>query len=173
MAGPDTVETWETTTESHVVVNRYDRRGGEKGAVVGGVVGKRVQVTTAEREELNEERAATVALDPFRNGYLRPVRNVPEDVMTRFNEETKAVGGMTTEELVAALESKKGQPFRVFVGKLNEATLRRLATIAPEADASASQLQAIEEALGRFKVTLNVTEADRLVRADPKTPQTV
>ncbi len=87
------IETWETTTNSQCAINRYDKRGGEKAIVVGGQAGKRAQVTTSEREELNEERAATPELDIFRNGYLRPVRNVPQDVLDRFETETKQYNG--------------------------------------------------------------------------------
>lgn len=161
------VETWETTTESQVAVNRYDKRGGEKATVVGGRVGMRVQVTTAEREELNEERCANDHQDPFRNGFLRPVRQVPADVKDRFENETKKSGGLTIEEIVEALDSKKGNAFRSWVEGLNEATLRQVAKLAPEADAVSSQIQAIEETLEKFRVSLRETEADKLVRAAP------
>lgn len=161
------IETWETTTDSQVAVNRYDKRGGEKATVVGGRTGSRVQVTTAEREELNEERSATEALDPFRNGFLRPVRSVPTDVKDRFEKETKRSGGLSVEEIVAALESKKGNAFVAWVNALNEATLRQVAKLAPEADAVASQITAIETALEKFRVSLRETEADKIVRAVP------
>jgi len=162
------VETWETTTESQVSVNRYDKRGGEKAVCIGGRVGQRVQVTTAEREELNEERCSSANLDIFRNGYLRPVRNVPDEVKQRFEQETKPSGGLTVEEIVNALDQKKGSAFKTWVNGLNEATLRQVARIAPEADATASQLKAIEEALEEFRVRLNETAADRALRAEPQ-----
>lgn len=160
------IETWETTTASQVVVNRYSRGGGEKGTIAGGQPGQRVQVTTAEREELNEERSASADTDIFRNGFLRPVRNVPEDVMDRFQTETKEQGGLTVEEMMEILDLK-GAPFNKRVGALNEAALRRLHQLAPEADAAASQLAAIDEALEKFKVTIRQTETDRALRAGP------
>lgn len=163
------VETWETTTHSQVAVNRYDKRGGEKATVVGGEPGKRVQVTTAEREELNEERCASREWDPFQNGFLRPVRGVPDEVKSRFETETKVEGGLTTEELMALLE-QTGNAFKVKVERLNEATLRRLATLAPEADAKASQLEAISTAMEKFQVTLRETEAEKQLRSGPQTP---
>lgn len=162
------VETWETTTESQVSVNRYDRRGHEKATVVGGRVGQRVQVTTAEREELNEERCANPAQDIFKNGFLRPIRNVPDEVMERFENETKPHGGLTVEEIVDSLENKKGNAFKAWVNGLNEATLRQVAKLAPEADATASQLAAIEDALENFRVRLRETQADRELRSAPK-----
>lgn len=162
------IETWETTTESQVSVNRYDKRGGEKAVVAGGRVGQRVQVSTAEREELNEERCSDPKLDIFRNGFLRPVRNIPDEVKERFEKETKPSGGLTVAEIVEALETKKGNAFKTFVNGLNEATLRQVARIAPEADATASQLKAIEEALDGFRVTIRETEADRQLRAEAK-----
>jgi len=162
------IETWETTTESQVSVNRYDKRGGEKATVVGGRVGQRVQVSTAEREELNEERCSSSALDIFKNGFLRPVRNVPDEIKERFETETKPSGGLTVDEIVEALDTKKGNAFKVWVNALSEATLRQVARIAPEADATASQLKAIEEALENFRVTIRQTEADKALRAEPQ-----
>lgn len=162
------IETWETTTESQVVVNRYDTRGGEKGTVAGQRVGVRVQVTTAEREELNEERCSNPKQDIFRNGQLRPVRNVPDEIMERFEHETKPMGGLTVEEIVDALENKRGNAFKVWVNKLNEPTLRQVAKLAPEADATASQLDAITEALESFRIRLRETEADKALRAEPQ-----
>ena len=160
------LETWETTTASSVVVNRYTRGGGEKGTLVGGKPGQRIQVTTAEREELNEERAAAPDTDIFRNGFLRPVRNVPAEVLERFESETKEQGGLTVEDMMAILEMK-GATFKTRVDKLNEAALRRLASLAPEADATASQLQVIEDALEKYKVTIRQTETDKALRAGP------
>lgn len=162
------VETWETTTDSQVSVNRYDRRGGEKAVVAGGRTGQRVQVTTAEREELNEERVTDAKYDIFKNGMLRPVRNVPDEVKERFESETKPHGGLTVAEIVDALESKKGNAFKAWVNNLNEATLRQVAKLAPEADATASQLTAIEDALENFRVRLRETQADKELRAEPR-----
>ena len=166
------VETWETTTHSQVAVNRYDRKGGEKATVVGGEPGKRVQVTTAEREELNEERSANEKLDPFKNGFLRPIRSVPDEVKQRFETETKPNGGQSTEELMELL-GKTGNAFKVAVERLNEPTLRRLQVLAPEADAKASQIEAIETAMEKYKVTLRETDAEKQLRAGPNTPGNV
>lgn len=159
-------ETWETTTASSCSVNRYSRGGGEKAVLVGGKPGQRVQVTTAEREELNEERAASPDSDIFRNGFLRPVRSVPADVMQRFESETKEQGGLTVEEMMTILDSK-GAPFKARVDRLNEAALRRLSDLAPEADATASQLAVIEDALEKFRVSIRQTETDKALRAGP------
>lgn len=161
------METWETTSASQVVVNRYDKRGGEKGVVVGGQPGKRIQLTTEEREGLNEEMAADPGQDIFQNGMLRPVRGVPEDIVMRFETQTKVHGGLNVEELLGLLETKTGNEFKNAVDALSEATLRRLADLAPEADATSSQMQAIEEALAKFKVQIRETEADRINRSGP------
>lgn len=160
------LETWETTTASQVAVNRYTRGGGERSTVSGGKPGMRLQVTTAEREELNEERAADANTDIFRNGFLRPVRNVPAEIVERFEGETKDKGGLTVEEMMALLDLK-GVEFSKRVGKLNEAALRRLQALAPEADASTTQVDTINKALERFKVTIRETETDRALRSGP------
>lgn len=168
MANPDQLETWETTTHSMVAVNRYDRRGGERAHVVGGEPGRRVQVTSGEREDLNEERSANAEQDPFRNGMLRPVRGVPDEIVARFETETKPRGGLSLEEIVDALETKKAKDFEVWVDQLTEATLRQVAETAPAVDASASQLKTIETALERFGHNrLRETDADRQLRSTP------
>lgn len=166
--GRTRIETWETMTDSVVALNLYDRRGGERSRVFGGRVGQQVQLRTDEREELNEERVIDKANDPFRNGFLRPVRNVPADVMTRFEVETKPHGGLTAEEMYEAIAERKGGDFVTWVDGLNEAALHRLEAVAKEADAQASQLEAIAAAKERFAVQLNETQADRLLKADPQ-----
>lgn len=169
------VETWETTTNSVVQINRFDARGGTKADVVGGRTGMRLRVTHEEREELNEDVAASAAMCVFRNGTLRPLNNVPDEVMQRFQDETLRHGGHTAEQLVDALE-KRGDTFVTWVDGLNEATLRRLKEIAEAADATASQMNAIDRALSKFQISgpegsaARQTTADRIVHADPKTP---
>lgn len=166
------METWETTTQSWCAVNVADAKGNTKAKMVGGRVGARVQLTHDEREELNEDVAADPAVDFFRNGFLRPVRGVPEDVMERFREETRPQGGLTAEEMLALFE-KNGAPFHHAIKNLNEPALRSLREIAADADASTSQVAAIDEYLAKYVISgpdgkgARLTAADQQIRQQP------
>lgn len=163
---PD-LETWETTTSSVHSINRYNARGDITGKAIGGRPGMKVQLTPDERIDLNEEMAADSAQCIFRNGFLRPIRNCSDEVMERFENETKKTGGMSTEELVDALDSKDGPEFVAYVEKLNQATLIRFRELAEAADARASQMQAIDDRLATMRPRIRETSTEALLRRDP------
>lgn len=160
------LETWETTTSSVHSVNRYNARGDVTGKHFGGRPGMKIQLTSDERVDLNEELA-----DPpqciFRNGFLRPIRGVPDEVVERFETVTKQHGGMSAEELIAALETMDGEEFKAYLAPLSQATLHRFRELAEAADARASQIGAIDECLATMRPMLRETETDKMLRRDP------
>jgi hypothetical protein len=162
------LETWATTTESVHSVNVYNGRGDKTSKVVGGRAGQRVQLTSDEREDLNEEVAANAAQCIFRNGFLRPVRGVPDDVMERFKTETEPHAGMDAEVLINALDTMDGDQLKAFVDELTPATLHRFRELAGAADARASQVAIIEERLnGDGRRQLRETATDKMLRQEP------
>jgi hypothetical protein len=163
---PD-LETWETTTASVHSINRYNARGDVTGKAFGGRSGMKVQLTADERVDLNEDLAADDTVCIFRNGFLRPVRGVPDDIVERFETVTKQHGGMSTEELINALDTLDGPEFGRYVGRLNQATLIRFQELAKAADARASQVEAIDERLATMRPRIRETETEKLLRRDP------
>ncbi len=166
----DRLEVWETSSHAQVHVWKYDKRGGEVSVVVAGG-GGRIALSTEEREDLNEERAANAEMCVFHNGMLRPVRHVPADAVARFRGKDKA-GGHTTEELVAIFE-KNGNPFVSAIRKLNEHSLRRVHALLEAGaieNASQAQVAVVTEAMEPYAPHLRQTAADReLQREDEET----
>lgn len=70
MAEPE-LETWQNSTKGRIGVLKFDHRGDLRNELVRG--GMNVHLSPAERQ-INQEKAASAALDIFSNGHLTPVR---------------------------------------------------------------------------------------------------
>lgn len=134
-------EIWETTTPGTVWVTVTDNRGKERQVKVGGKIGSRLRITSDDRE-VAEDRLMEVSASPFRNGMLVRIDAGAGDM--KEEEDADYSQQLSTEELMAGF-AKSGNAFHSFVGKLNEVNTRRMLELAPAIDASASQLNHLEE----------------------------
>lgn len=101
-------------------------------------LGHQFKITTADREE-NQMRVYDDKLDPFRNGML-----VRIDADQQAEETTQSEHALSTDDLTKILE-KHGQPFQSTVRALSELNARRLLALAHALDASAKQVEFLED----------------------------
>lgn len=138
-----TMEQWEITTAGRVwlTTTSHNRFGQpiEKDISVGpNRVGARIKISQADRE-LNQERIADAAMDPFRNGLLvRADKSQQEDPATASSD------AIATKDLLAIF-AKHGNAFHAAVDSLGELPLRRLLELCDEVDASAKQKEYLAE----------------------------
>lgn len=153
-----TLETWETTTPGRVWVTTtsYTRHGQPvmKDISVGpNKVGAKLKISTADRE-MNQERVADPANDPFTNGLL-----VRLDADQNLTPATVSVDAVPTKNLLE-LFKKNGNAFHAAVDKLGEIPVRRLRELADQVDASAKQVEYLDEVITtKFRRSASQTDA--------------
>lgn len=157
-----TLEQWETTTPSRVWINVTARTGEVRPVKVGGKVGMKFRISSADRV-MNQDDVMEPHLDVFTNGLLNRLSGT-EPVRPPLNsgysiEEIDAPPAEADQMLSFAqlrvLLSKHGNAFRSAILKLNEVNLRRLANIAAELPESeqptVAQQNALDEMLTGYR----------------------
>lgn len=99
-----------------------------------------LRISTEDRI-LAQEACINRSVDPFTNGML-----IRRDADQQADERTVSPDALTTEQLVA-LFAKSGKAFETAVDRLGEIPVRRLAEMAPEVDASVSQVAHLEKSI--------------------------
>lgn len=120
------LEVWENPNQCWVYVVGIDHRGNNQDKPV--APGRRINLTPEERE-YNESLSASDALNPFRNGLLRPIR-LPEG--HDFTPAVVTENAKSDDELREMLK-KSGAAFTNSLKAIDSAvTLTRLSAIADE-----------------------------------------
>jgi len=144
-----TMETWESTTSGRVWLQTttYTRHGQPlvKDISVGpNKVGAKIKISTADRE-MNQEQVADERNDPFRNGLLvRVDKDQQQDPATQSSEAIPAKD-------LLAIFGKNGNAFHAAVNKLGEVPLRRLRAMADEIDATAKQVEYLDDRIQTYR----------------------
>jgi hypothetical protein len=143
IADPEkTFETWEVTTAGRVWLQTttFTRHGQPnlKDVSLGpNKVGAKLKISVADRE-MNQEKVANEANDPFRNGLL-----VRVDASQQANPETASTDAVATKDLLAIF-SKNGNAFQSAVKQLGEVPVRRMRELANQVDATAKQVEFLD-----------------------------
>ncbi len=133
-------EIWEITVPGTVWVEVTNDRGKPIPLKVGGRPGARLRISTEDRI-ITQERIVDRELDPFVNGMLTRL-----DADQQLDEKTASPDALTTEDLLAIF-AKNGKAFQNAVDKLNQTSVRRMKEMAESVDATASQMNYLNEQL--------------------------
>jgi hypothetical protein len=154
------VEIWENPTNSLVVTVKTDHLGQETRVQTRG--GKQLHITPGDRA-LNEERIHDDKQNPFKNGFLAPVKLLDDDDPDAAAENPNHL----TEDGLQELLSAPARDFAERLGKItSEPLLRRLRTLARDGDVRPKRQEAIQFRLDQ------VTPAKKIQndRADAEVP---
>ena len=144
-------ELWENASQSIIVLRKSDSLGRMTEEKVPG--GRNVQITPGERRH-NQEQCASVALDVFSNGMMRPVRLI--DAETDSAELQANVNAMSD----TAMRDLFKTPLRAFTTKVNEIgnpiALQHLLSLAQEesVEATVKKVEAITARLNEVRPPL-------------------
>ena len=136
------VEFWRNQSAGKAVVRKFDQFGQERHELVAS--GMQVQVTSQEREMLNQERTVDVKNDIFSNGVLVPVRLIGDTAEQASNP--NHMGESDLKNLFSEFPHWKA--FESQVSKItSETALRRLLELAEsdEVDATLKQVNILNE----------------------------
>lgn len=148
-------EAWKNDGAGLISVQKYDNRGDLKSEEIPS--GRILNITPEERR-MNEEMAVDEKFNFFKNGMLSPVRLIESDADYEDIRSNKNL--MSEEDMRTLLKGKRG--FKAALEDItNVATLRRVAEIAKEEDATLSQMRALEDRITGLvdsKVVVNEVE---------------
>jgi len=141
----EVIETWEISTPGRVwlqttTYSRHNQPVIKDISLGPNRVGQKLKITQADRE-MNQERVADSAHDPFRNGLL-----VRVDADQNTDIATASQDALTAAQLMDIF-SKHGNPFRTAVEALGEVPIRRLREMADAVDATVKQVQFLDEVI--------------------------
>ncbi len=139
------LESWRNATPGTVIIVRFSELGRLIDHVVLG--GRPVQLTPRERR-INEERAATEKLNPFRNGTMQAVRLIESEADTA--EIASNPNSMAESEIIDLFGKGNWKTFAASVNKIESPLLlHRLLEVANSdaVNATVRQLQSIKERL--------------------------
>lgn len=151
-------EVWEVTTAGRIWLQQttYTRTGQPifKDISVGpNKIGAHLRISTDDRR-YNQEQVADTKNDVFRNGML-----VRVDVNQQLDEDTASPEALTTEDLLS-IYAKNGKAFQTAVDKLSELPIRRLRDMADAVDASAKQVEYLDQVIfDRYKIGASQEDA--------------
>lgn len=135
----DDLETWENISRGRHVIKKFSVRGDLMDEMIGGQ--RKFHLTTRERQ-LNMERAATSALDPFSNGMFTPVHLLDS---TEDAEQIASNPNLIGETEMVELVKGHVKTLTKRIGDVtNPIVLQRLLQVATESDVSVGKVAAIE-----------------------------
>lgn len=135
----DDFEVWKNQAAGRVVVKKRGEYGVEVDEMVNG--GKTLHISKADRR-MNQERAASPALDVFTNGMLAPLE--VGDSAAEFTQNAN----LLTEDDMRALVRSHPKTFEKKLGEIsNQVVVNRLLQIAREEDCTVRRVEAIEARL--------------------------
>lgn len=151
-------EVWEVTTAGRIWLQQttYTRTGQPifKDISVGpNKAGSFLRISTDDRR-YNQEQCADTENDMFRNGLL-----VRVDQPQSADPDTASDEALTTQDLLS-IYAKNGKQFEVAVAKLGELPIRRLREMAEAVDATAKQVEHLDEVIfDRYKIGASQEDA--------------
>lgn len=161
MAKDQQLEVWENPNNCIVGIAGLDHRGNMAPKVVS--PHRRVNVTPEERE-LTESMAVSDALNPFRNGLLRPVRLVE----THDFQPVEITENQKSDEELKALLSKSGVAFTNSLKNIDSPlTLGRLHALTEE-HGSVKQVAAVKARLEQVAPELTKVDVNSSIPEDKR-----
>lgn len=146
------VEEWESVCDGQVYVIKMDHRGDTKFEAVS--PGRRFTITTSERL-INQEKVSEEHLDPFANGWFKPV-TVPDDV-TDTNPNALATEDI---ERVFGASSVAWDEYLELID--SSATLRRMIDVAADMeDVSHARVRQVEQKLAELNPKKRILQRDQ------------
>jgi len=162
MRTPLGVEMWETTIEGAVWVRVVDQRGNERQVAVGPSKGARLRVKTVDREN-TQDSILDQGSDPFTNGTLRRIDNLPQGSTVADDLAAHAY----TDDVLHAVLAMPVAKFRGAVDGMNERGVRALKTYALANDATVTQLEYVQQVIdARYKVEKVMPSTAEIIDAD-------
>lgn len=138
------LETWENTSASTFGVNRFTGVGHETRQEIIRP-GRKFLISTKERRMLNSDRSYAEHVDPFKNGFFRPVELVESS--TDLNENPNP-HHMSTTDLRSLFRVRKIDEFRTVLEEFDSpqilTAMADLAANHPDVNATVKQAEAIE-----------------------------
>lgn len=166
---PDSHELWKSAIPGTLYLKRFDRKGDLVDEMVSS--GKTIHLTPNERR-LNQEMAAEPEYDIFTNGYMIPIRLIPNDLGEENADGTVGFqtnsNHMTDDDMKALLEDRKSpKKFADALANIsNPMTLQRMIAVATEADASMKQVETIRARIVEMSDGTTILESETVAGPD-------